>query len=234
MGNSQILSGCKSRMADVSERQLHLVRHGEVENPDRVLYGRIPGFRLSEKGHEMALAAAKELSSKNHQIAALYASPLERAQQSAAPISKLLDLKVETEEGIIEPTNWFEGMVNNGPDAAFKNPKYWYKFWNPFLPSWGEPYRSVANRVIAAMDRVWEDATLNNKQGDIVMVSHQSPIWMAHRAIAQKPLFHNPSKRRCDLSSITSFTKRDGVWIEVNYRNPAGHLLDGAIDVGAV
>lgn len=214
----------------VNERQLHLVRHGEVFNPERVLYGRIPGFKLSDKGHEMAMAAANELKASGRKFEALYASPLERAQQSAQPISKLLRLEVQTNAGIIEPTNWFEGMVNNGPDAAFKQPKNWHKFWNPFLPSWGEPYRQVAKRVINAMDEVWYE----NLEGDIIMVSHQSPIWMAHRAIAQKPLFHNPAKRRCDLSSITSFTKRDGKWVEVNYRNPAGHLLDDAVDVGAV
>lgn len=214
----------------MSERQLHLVRHGEVDNPGRVLYGRIPGFKLSAKGHEMALAAAKEIASSGRQVAHLYASPLERAQQSAAPFVELLDLDIKTEIGIIEPTNWFEGMVNSGPDAAFKQPKYWYKFWNPFLPSWGEPYRRVANRVVGAMDRAWEAGG----DGDIVMVSHQSPIWMAHLSIDKKPLFHNPSKRRCDLSSITSFTKRNGVWVEVDYRNPAIDLLDNAIDVGAV
>lgn len=228
-------------MGAVSERQIHLVRHGEVYNPDLILYGRIPGFKLSDRGHEMALAAAEEIVASGRKVHKLYASPLERAQQSAAPISKLLDLEIVTNPKIIEPANWFEGMVNNGPEAAFKKPKHWHKFWNPFLPSWGEPYRSVANRVIAAMDEAIREADEaqaagddSNAAGDIVMVSHQSPIWMAHRAIAQKPLFHNPAKRRCDLSSITSFVKRGDTWTEVNYRNPAAPLLNDAVDVGAV
>lgn len=209
---------------------MHLVRHGEVHNPDRVLYGRIPGFRLSERGTRMAQTVAREFEVAGRPVARLFASPLERAQQSAHPIAEALELPIETEERIIEPTNFFEGMVNNGPDAAFKQPRYWHKFWNPFRPSWGEPYRSVASRVRAAMDDAW---TLEG-EGDIVMVSHQSPIWMAHLDIAGKRLFHNPSKRRCDLSSITSFEKRGSTWVEVDYRTPAAALMDAATDVGAV
>lgn len=178
----------------------------------------------------MAEAAAHELAGSDREVAALYASPLERAQQSAAPIASALGLEIVTEDRIIEPTNYFEGKVNSGPEAAFKKPKYWHKFWNPFLPSWGEPYRSVATRVRAAMDAAWEA----EGGGDIVMVSHQSPIWMAHLDIAGKPLFHNPASRRCDLSSITTFERRSGRWVEVDYRTPAADLLADATDVGAV
>src|SRR5690606_36646059 len=158
---------------------VHLVRHGEVHNPDRVLYGRIPGYRLSDLGHRMALAAAEELKQAGRPVARLFASPLERAQESAAPIADLLELPIETESRIIEPSNWFEGKVNHGPGAEFKKPRNWHKFWNPFRPSWGEAYRSVADRVIEAMDDAWE----STPESDIVMVSHQSPIWMAHREI---------------------------------------------------
>ncbi|MGO3147801.1 MAG: histidine phosphatase family protein [Leucobacter sp.] len=214
----------------MSDKLLHLVRHGEVHNPDLVLYGRIPGFRLSERGHEMAEAAALELAGSDRKVAALYASPLERAQQSARPIASALSLEIQTEERIIEPTNFFEGKVNSGPDAAFKKPRYWYKFLNPFRPSWGEPYRQVAARVREAMDDAWE----NTEGGDIVMVLHQSPIWMAHLDIAGKSLFHNPATRRCALSSITSFERRGERWFEVDYRTPADGLLDDALDVGAV
>ena len=214
----------------MSDKLLHLVRHGEVHNPDLVLYGRIPGFRLSERGHEMAEAAALELAGSDRKVVALYASPLERAQQSARPIASALSLEIQTEDRIIEPTNFFEGKVNSGPDAAFKKPRYWYRFINPFRPSWGEPYRQVATRVRAAMNDAWDSAT----GGDIVMVSHQSPIWMAHLDVAGKPLFHNPATRRCDLSSITTFERRGERWFEVDYRTPATSLMGGALDVGAV
>lgn len=214
----------------MSDKLLHLVRHGEVFNPDMVLYGRIPGFRLSDRGHQMAEAAALELAGSDRIVSMLFASPLERAQQSAAPIASALSLEIVTEDRIIEPTNFFEGKVNSGPDAAFKKPRYWGKFWNPFRPSWGEPYRQVANRVREAMNDAWE----STRSGDIVMVSHQSPIWMAHLDVAGRSLFHNPATRRCELSSITSFERRGERWFEVDYRTPAHDLLDDAVDVGAV
>lgn len=178
----------------------------------------------------MAEAAALELAASDRKVAALFASPLERAQQSARPIASALGLEIQTEDRIIEPTNFFEGKMNSGPKAAFKNPRYWYRFVNPFRPSWGEPYRQIATRVREAMNDAWE----NTRGGDIVMVAHQSPIWIAHLDITGKTLFHNPATRRCELSSITTFEKRGERWFEVDYRTPAASLMGDATDVGAV
>jgi len=209
---------------------LHLVRHGEVENPRGVLYGRLPGFGLSELGRRMAESAAFELRGVDRQVTQLIASPLLRAQQSAAPIGEALGLEIVTDERLIEPTNAFEGAVNEGGTGAFRNPLTWYRFLNPFRPSWGEPYRQIANRVRAAMDDAWEAS----REGDIVMVSHQAVIWAAHRDINGQPLFHNPARRRCELSSITSFERRSGRWFEVDYRTPAAELMADSTDIGAV
>ena len=214
----------------MSDKLLHLVRHGEVHNPERVLYGRLPGYRLSERGHRMAEAAALELAGSDRIVSRLLASPLQRAQESARPIASALSLEILTEDRIIEPTNAFEGMVSSGPDAVFKKPRYWHRYWNPFRPSWGEPYRSMAQRMREAMDEAWDSV----RGGDIVMVSHQAPIWIAHLDVAGKALFHNPATRRCELSSITTFEKRGERWFEVDYRTPAADLVDGAVDVGAV
>lgn len=214
----------------MSDKLLHLVRHGEVHNPDLLLYGRLPGYRLSERGHRMAEAAALELAGSDRLVAKLIASPLERAQESARPIASALSLEIVTDERIIEPTNFFEGKRNSGEGSAFKSPRYWYKLWNPLRPSWGEPYREIAARMREAMDDAWS----STRDGDIVMVSHQSPIWMAHLDIAGQSLAHNPAKRRCDLSSITTFERRGERWFEVDYRTPAADLLDDAVDVGAV
>lgn len=214
----------------MSDRQLHLVRHGEVHNPDGVLYGRLPEFPLSELGQRMASAAASELVSSDRPVASLIASPLERAQQSAQPIADAFSLDMQIDPRIIEPTNKFEGLPKSGPDSGFKKPRYWGRYVNPFRPSWGEPYRSIAARMRAAMDDAWETPG----EGDVVLVLHQAPIWIAHLDIAGKPLFHNPATRRCELSSITSFEKRDGRWVEVDYRTPAAELVADAVDVGAV
>jgi broad specificity phosphatase PhoE len=214
----------------VSDKLLHLVRHGEVDNPDRVLYGRLPGFYLSELGQRMAEAAALELAGSDRQVVKLIASPLERTRQSAQPIASAMGLDILIDDSLIEPSNAFEGMVNSGAEAAFKKPRYWHRYWNPFRPSWGEPYRQIAWRMRRAMDAAWE----STRGGDIVMVSHQNPIWMAHLDVAGKPLFHNPASRRCALSSITTFERRGGRWFEINYRTPADGLNDDAVDVGAV
>lgn len=211
----------------MSDKLLHLVRHGEVHNPETVLYGRLPGYRLSKLGEDMATAAAQELAASDRVVSRIIASPLERAQQSAQPISLAFNLPIDIDERIIEPTNAFEGLVAR---VAFKNPRYWYRFLNPFRPSWGEPYRNIARRVRAAMDDAWDA----DRDGDIVMVSHQAVIWAAHRDIGGEPLFHNPAKRRCELSSITTFERRGGRWFEVDYRTPAADLMKDSIDVGAV
>lgn len=211
----------------MSDKLLHLVRHGEVHNPETVLYGRLPGYRLSKLGEVMATAAAQELAASDRVVSRIIASPLERAQQSAQPISLAFNLPIDIDERIIEPTNAFEGLVAR---VAFKNPRYWYRFLNPFRPSWGEPYRNIARRVRAAMDDAWDA----DRDGDIVMVSHQAVIWAAHRDIGGEPLFHNPAKRRCELSSITTFERRGGRWFEVDYRTPAADLMKDSIDVGAV
>jgi broad specificity phosphatase PhoE len=204
------------------------VRHGEVFNPDHVLYGRLEGFHLSDLGKRMAASAAESMTGRP--ITALYASPLLRAQESAEPWAKLFDLPIVTEERIIEPTNKFEGGTARLRASILFKPRYWPWIYNPWRPSWGEPFAKIATRVLAAMDDAWAAAD----GGEVVMVSHQSPIWMATRRINGAALAHDPRKRRCTLSSITSFERRGGGWVEVDYRDPASDLLAASIDLGAV
>ena len=206
---------------------LHLVRHGEVFNPTGVLYGRIPGFHLSELGHQMAASAAKALTGRP--VTALYASPLQRAQESAQPWSDSFGLPIVTEDRIIEPTNKFEGTKVKFPGLLLK-PKMWTWVYNPLRPSWGEAYKSIAARMDAAMKDAWNAAD----GGEVVMVSHQLPIWMATRAAAGESLFHDARKRRCSLSSITSFQLVDGAFTEVAYQDPTEGLLASSVDLGAV
>jgi broad specificity phosphatase PhoE len=216
-------------------RQVHLVRHGEVFNPDRVLYGRLPNFALSERGALMAEAAATHLAALNRPIAALISSPLQRAQESAAPMARLLGLTPIVDERIIEPTNVFEGKRMRGPDSALRDAANWKFLLNPWRPSWGEPYRSIVARMLAAMT----DAVTSTETGDIVMVSHQLPIMTVHRALTNQSFMNDPRKRRCALSSITTCEWRDETFsergfVEVAYADPAAPLSAGAIDVGAV
>lgn len=210
--------------------QIHLVRHGEVFNPDHVLYGRIPGFGLSELGRRMAQAAADDLIARDRPIARLYTSPLQRARESGEPIASGLGLDPLIEERIIEPTNAFEGRRMSGPGGALRDPRMWRFFYNPWRPSWGESFTSLSTRMVAAMT----DAHASVESGDVVMVSHQSPIWIAHRTIVGESLPHDPRKRRCALSSITTFERQGDRFVEVGYSDPAAPLAATATDVGAV
>jgi len=125
--------------------RLHFVRHGEVFNPEGVLYERIPGFHLSDLGHQMAAAAASQLASENRQIARLFASPLQRTQESAAPLAKEFGLEIEHEPKVIEPWNKFAGYRMGGR-AVLKKPSLALHLYNPQKPSWGEPYKEIAQR----------------------------------------------------------------------------------------
>ena len=218
----------KSTLEPVPASLIHLVRHGEVHNPTKVLYGRIPGFRLSELGQRMAGAAAQSLA--GHPITRLYASPLQRAQESAQPWAEAFGLPIHTEDRIIEPTNKFEGQNFEFGPKVLTRPKSWPWVLNPLRPSWGEAYESIATRMLAAMDDAWK-AT---ESGEVVLVSHQLPIWTTHRKLSGAKLYHDPRKRRCSLSSITTFEMRDGRFVEVDYQDPARELAQNATDLGAV
>ena len=206
-----------------------MVRHGEVDNPNGVLYGRLPNFALTTLGRQMAEASATELASSKANITRLFSSPLLRTLQSARPISEELNLSVSTENQIIEPTNIFEGK-KVGLATVSANPAYLLKLYNPFQPSWGEPYKQIVSRMTEALRRAWDQTP----SGEIVMVSHQLPIWSLHLAASGKPLWHDPRSRRCDLSSITSFEFRNNKLVEVDYRDPAKSLRTKAVDSGAV
>jgi broad specificity phosphatase PhoE len=195
---------------------VHLVRHGEVSNPRGVLYGRLPGFHLSEDGRLMAKAAAGFLA--GHDVRLLLSSPLERARQTAAPIAAQFGLDVIVDERLIEPSNHFEGEVFGVGSGALRRPRHWPYLWNPFRPSWGEPYAAIAARMRAAMD----DAARQARGHEAVLVSHQLPIWVARRAVEGRSLWHHPGRRQCALGSVTSFTYRGGGITAVTYTEPAG------------
>jgi broad specificity phosphatase PhoE len=219
----------------VVARQIHLVRHGEVLNPGRVLYGRIPGFGLSDLGVRMATLAASDLAARDRTFSRIIASPLQRTRESAEPVSLALGLAVDIDERIIEPTNEFEGNQMRGRDSAVLKPRNWKYLLNPFRPSWGEPYRSIVDRMMTAIVEAGESVS----DGDVVLVSHQLPIWMVNRHLSRKSLAHFPGSRECSLSSITTLEWLDpanpsaGLHV-VGYVEPANELLEGSLDVGAV
>ena len=176
----------------------------------------------------MAAAAAEQLAA--HPISAVFASPLLRAQESAAPWAEKFGVDVTTDERLIEPFNRFEGgTFEFGPSVLFR-PRAWPWVTNPFTPSWGEPYVSVVERMLAAID----DAAASVDSGEVVLVSHQMPIVMVQRSLAGQKLWHDPRNRKCSLSSITTLERDAGVFVQVGYQSPAAELLAAAVDTGAV
>jgi broad specificity phosphatase PhoE len=204
---------------------VHLLRHGEVHNPDRVLYGRLAGYHLSERGHAMARAVADHLVASGRDVVAVVASPLQRAQETAAPLGAALDLAVGTDERLIESGNRFEGStVGSDPAQLLRTPRYWKYLWNPLRPSWGEPYAEQAARVRAAVD----DARRAHEGHEVVLVSHQLPVWVTRLSYEGRPLAHHPGRRQCALASLTSLRFEDGTFAGLHYCEPAAALLSGA------
>jgi broad specificity phosphatase PhoE len=194
---------------------VHLLRHGEVENPQRVMYGRLPGYHLSAAGRGMADAAADFFAERP--VVALYCSPLERAQETARPVAERLGLDIVTDERLIEPWNHFEGLTFGVGDGSLRRPAHWPYLINPFRPSWGEAYRAVALRMLAVM----AEARAAAAGQEAVCVTHQLPIWVTRRMAEGKRLWHNPAMRECALGSVTSFRYSGDRLASVSYTVPA-------------
>ncbi|RBY75028.1 histidine phosphatase family protein [Geodermatophilus sp. TF02-6] len=195
---------------------VHLLRHGEVANPEKVLYGRLPGYRLSETGQAMALAAAEWFADKD--VTHLVSSPLERARQTTAPIAERLSLPVAVDEGLIEAGNAFEGLRVGVGDGVLRAPQHWWKLRNPFRPSWGEPYVEIAARMLAAVESARDAA----RGAAAVCVSHQLPIWTLRLHLEGRRYAHDPRRRQCGLASVTSLTYDGDRLTGISYAEPAG------------
>jgi broad specificity phosphatase PhoE len=195
---------------------VHLLRHGEVHNPGGVLYGRLPGFRLSEDGLQMAHDAAEALRGRD--VTEVVASPLQRARETAVPIAEVFGLPITVDDRLVESENHFEGMKFGVGDGALRDPGNWRILWNPFAPSWGEDYRDIARRMLHSAEEVRD----RNVGHEAVCVSHQLPIWTLRRYVEGRPLWHRPDRRQCGLASLTSLTWEDDDLVLVTYSEPAG------------
>jgi broad specificity phosphatase PhoE len=200
----------------VTRTTVHLLRHGEVHNPEKVLYGRLPGYRLSAAGEAMAEKAAAWFADKG--VTSLVSSPLERAQQTAAPIAATLSLPVTVDDRLIEAGNLFEGLRVGVGDGALRVPRHWWKLRNPFRPSWGEPYVEIAARMLAAVEAARDGA----RGSAAVLVSHQLPIWTLRLHVEGRRYVHDPRRRQCGLASVTSLRYEGDRIVGVDYAEPAG------------
>ena len=207
--------------------RVHLLRHGEVHNPDGILYGRLPGFRLSDNGARMAQVVADDLARRD--LVHLRVSPLQRARETVAPLEEATGLVAEVDERLVESENVFEGTQVD-IDTALRRPELWRHLYNPFRPSWGEPFAQVAARVLAGAADARDAArrAAPDGGGEAVCVLHQLPIWVARRRAEGRRLWHDPRQRQCGLASVTTlvYDEADQV-VAVEYREPAAHLNRG-------
>lgn len=198
---------------------VHLMRHGEVENPSGILYGRLPGYHLSELGRKMADRVAEHLAGRD--ITHVVASPLERAQETATPVAQAHGVELGSDARLIEAGNVFQGKTFGVGDGALRKPANWRHLTNPFRPSWGEPYIDQVVR----MTKVLDAAAAAARGHEAVLVSHQLPIWTVRSYVERRRLWHDPRRRQCSLASLTSFTYRGDRIVSVGYSEPARDLV---------
>lgn len=207
---------------------IHLMRHGEVSNPDGVLYGRLPGYPLTDRGRGMAERVADTFVKGNHDIRLVISSPLQRAQESAAPTARAFGLETRTDDRLIEAGNAFEGERVNANRLALAHPRNWARYVNPARPSWGEPHAEIAARMEAAIRGALD---LLPDGGEALLVSHQLPIWVTRLHIEGRSFLHDPRRRQCALASLTSLTFDDRRLASLGYSQPAADLLRDASDM---
>jgi len=210
---------------------IHFVRHGEVHNPDHILYERLPGFHLSDRGRRMAEATARYLaaSPQTNTAAAVYSSPLDRTRETAQAILTALNetrmarneepLELVTAQRIIEAGNNFRGTrIGHGEGALWRNGN-WKLVTNLWKPSWGESYRQIAARVGACA----QEKGREHAGQQIIVVSHESPIWSYRPLLETGHPEHNMLLRHTALASVTSITydSQTGNVMSITYVDPA-------------
>jgi broad specificity phosphatase PhoE len=162
---------------------VHLVRHGQVHNPRRIVYGRLPGWTLSEKGRAQAEEVARDLAGRP--VAALYASPLERARETAGILGRALGLPVQVRNDLIESAlaaQW-EGM--SWPHVWLTHQREWQTYRRrPLEMSAPEPLAVLAARMAAAV----RGLAAEHPGREVVAVSHGDPIKAAVLALTRGDL----------------------------------------------
>lgn len=211
-----------SRGATTKAGRIHLVRHGEVENPDHVVYAALDGFHLSTTGRRQAADTADHLGTLN--VVGILSSPLDRATETAAAIAALHGLDVATDERLTEwglSKRWegvaWEALSQHFPgelEAYLENPSEL-----PFAP---ESLRDVATRVQGAIDEFRQEA----RDGDIIIVGHQDPLHAARLSMTGRSFaqFHDRKPGHGSVttlvSSIGSDSSNDPDWLEATYWEP--------------
>ena len=218
----------------MSATTIHFVRHGEVHNPEHVLYERLPGFHLSERGRRMADATGRYLaaSPQTNTAVAVWSSPLDRTRETADIILSHLNdarigrgedtLELSVDERLIEAGNEFRGRRIGHGDGALWRPENLRLVRNLYKPSWGESYRHIADRMGAfASEKIDE-----YRGRQIIVVSHESPIWTFRHLLETGRPEHNMLMRHTALASVTSITfdSDSHQVMSITYVDPAANV----------
>jgi broad specificity phosphatase PhoE len=141
--------------------------------------------------------ADEHLSKTKH----IYVSPLLRAKQTVAPIERVLGLKAIEDVRVIEASNNMRGLGIGHCDGSFLVNKNWKNLLNPFKPSWGELYVDIAKRTSSFIEEIKQRHAGSD---NIIVVSHQSPIWVCRRFYERKTLWYPHTNKNCNLASVTT------------------------------
>lgn len=208
------------KSAPPSSTLVLLVRHGQTPTTGKVLPGRAAGLHLAEEGHNQAQIAAERLQVLPR-VDAVYASPLERARQTAAPIGKALGHKVQIEKGLLECD--FGDWTGKELAALMKLPEWstvqrapsTFRFPN------GESFTEMQTRMVSALDRI----RAAHPGGVVVCVSHADPIKaaIAHAMGTHLDLFQRIVISTCSISAIAYST---GGPVVLTVNSAGGSLAD--------
>ena len=145
-------------------------------------------------------------------MSAVYASPLTRARQTAGPIAAPQGLEVRSCPDIVESQSYLQG--EHADRRVFLKPGNLRYFVNPFRPTWGEPYRSVAARMVRAVGAM----RLAHPGGEVVAVSHMTPIMIGRLAVEGRPLRPWLARVHCRRGSVTTLEFEEGAYARTGYR----------------
>jgi probable phosphoglycerate mutase len=184
---------------------LLLVRHGQTPTTGKVLPGRAKGLELAEAGHQQAAAAAERIAPFADRVAAVYASPLERTRQTAAPIAKALGQRVRVDRGLLEAD--FGDWTGAELKALMKLPEWKTVQHRPstFRFPGGESFAEMQLRITGALDKM----VAGHPGKVVVAVSHADPI---KAAVAQAMGTHLDLFQRIVVSpcSVTAIAHGPG------------------------
>lgn len=192
---------------------VHLIRHGQVENPAGVIYGRLPGYHLSERGRRQAGAARDRLADAD--LAVVWASPLERAQETAAIVAEPHGADVVTDARLIESGTTLEGVGRSARDLLLA-PRQWWSLRNPIKPSWGESFADIRKRMLAAV----RDAISAAEGHEVAVVSHQTPVLVARLGLARRRVPPWMAMTPCATGSVTTLVLDGDTVVSASYFAP--------------